>query len=399
MFTIVPLVTCLFVQPPVAEPAPPVRREIVVPLRDGKWLHVRDFVAAANKSLNMVTPTEWIDDAARIPIDNNVRWSIWGLQVAGAVELGTFEFRDKSLIVRVPTGHEARRRFRELAKLVGVPIPDWPANKRGIVLPDGFDPDRPAILFVHGLGASCDATFARFKTLAADAGIQTLFFDYPNIGPLDSSAKRLRDELTALERKHPKLRLTIVAHSMGGLVVRDALERTGESLHPGDVFLIGTPSKGSRVAEMYPAMWAVERALAPKEWKAVLAEGLGEAAIDLEPGSDFLAALGKRPMPKSMRYHIVVGDRAFIGPTTRRQVLAPLVKQAADKLPAEVKARVLRTLETMDEIVHELGDGCVTLKSARLDGAASTRTLPLNHLDLPQSREVWEHIVKTIRDR
>lgn len=85
-------------------------------------------------------------------------------------------------------------------------------------------------------------------------------FEYPNDGPVADAAGLLARELQAL-RDSGLERVDVVAHSMGGLVARDALTRkayyagdgTGGRRYPAldRLILIGTPNHGSPLAVLW----------------------------------------------------------------------------------------------------------------------------------------------------
>ncbi len=124
---------------------------------------------------------------------------------------------------------------------------DWP-EKNGLHLPDDFHPSARTILLIHGLESHA-GQFDRFQQACRKWGVQTLVFDYPNDGPIAWAGDRLSDDLKALSARNPRLRVVIVAHSMGGLVSRYCLETPGKL--PGcvtDLFTLGTPHAGSALS-------------------------------------------------------------------------------------------------------------------------------------------------------
>jgi pimeloyl-ACP methyl ester carboxylesterase len=104
------------------------------------------------------------------------------------------------------------------------------------------------LLVVHGIiGDTRD--MARFGLEAADAGRfdLVLTFDYENLNtPIDQTAAILRDELAqaGLTSGHGK-ELTILAHSMGGLVSRWYIENLGGNKVVSHLVMAGTPNLGS----------------------------------------------------------------------------------------------------------------------------------------------------------
>ena len=116
---------------------------------------------------------------------------------------------------------------------------------------------------------------------------------------------------------------------------------------------------------------------------ARLGDGVGAAADDLMPGSDFLKALNARKRRVGVPYHTLAGIGGFLSPTARRQIesqlgldgrpalLGGLARLAVGNLPAQ-----------LDEVTEGTGDGCVSLAATRLHGVEDHITLPANHLEL-----------------
>ena len=79
-------------------------------------------------------------------------------------------------------------------------------------------------VLVHG----CNGSAGRFRSLAqlyAFHGQQAVCFSYDDRESLVASARRLNAALDRLSRSVPGRELTVIGHSMGGLVARKAMER------------------------------------------------------------------------------------------------------------------------------------------------------------------------------
>jgi len=88
--------------------------------------------------------------------------------------------------------------------------------------PGELDPSAPIIVLVHGCGDSA----GRFTTLAEvfDAhGQQAICFTYESRDTIEVGARRLVRALAKLEQHAPDQPITIIGHSQGGLVARQAL--------------------------------------------------------------------------------------------------------------------------------------------------------------------------------
>jgi pimeloyl-ACP methyl ester carboxylesterase len=85
-----------------------------------------------------------------------------------------------------------------------------------------LDPARPLVVLVHG----CRSSGGRFRALAevfASRGQQAVCFSYDDRDSIEASAGGLGAALEALQARLPPHRITVIAHSQGGLVARRAL--------------------------------------------------------------------------------------------------------------------------------------------------------------------------------
>jgi pimeloyl-ACP methyl ester carboxylesterase len=183
------------------------------------------------------------------------------------------------------------------------------------------------------------------------------------------------------------LKIVVVAHSMGGLVARYALETPGKN--PGcvsDLFLVGTPNLGSRLSRLQPLLEMV-REIAPRPLHVAnaLRDGLGEAAEDLQPESRFLLALNARKRAASVRYYSLMGRKSFVTTQQRSAIEAEVVRLANQKVLSPASRQELVDLLNSEELTDGKGDGAVTLASARLAGASGEQAFDLDHLELIDS--------------
>ena len=276
------------------------------------------------------------------------------------------------------------------------------APRKGLDLPANFNPKGRAIVFVHGLGSSHKAAFARFAENCSVDGIQAISFEYPNHGSLGEAGQKLGAALREFEAKHPKSRVAVVAHSMGGLVARYALEIARPTpTSVTDLFTLGTPHDGSLVAEYGHILRLGEGLLQFTSPSAFFAEGRGEACVDLTPGSALLRELiVARPAP-GLKYHVINGSRAvFTEAAWARQVeeFRRITEHRLGRSPKDVD-RLGAAFAQMDEVVHGKGDGAVAIRRAKLAAACSDRTFELGHLELTRSPTVWAHILETLKWR
>jgi len=248
---------------------------------------------------------------------------------------------------------------------------------RGVDMTPGWPGDR-VVLLVHGLDEP-GGVWDELAPVLMDAGYRVARYDYPNDQAVAKSAAGLVEAMGVLNRIGVE-RVDIVAHSMGGLVSREALTNPdmGNSggaiggVEIGRMILVGTPNEGSAWARLRGVAEVRERV---QRWMAsddldlsILGnlgeDGDGQAGIDLLPGSDFLTALNSRAMPGSVAVTCIVG-----------RVVDPLMTSG---------------VAGADEAAAALGDGVVSVESASLDGCEDVVVLVANHRNMVRTVEIEE---------
>ena len=376
--------------------------DLTIPLQEGRYFSPREFCAECNRKLHAHYPLERIRDR-KIELTTLERAA---LVLAGEAGLIRVSIDDDKLIIGVPNREDdrVRRRLRKrLEKLLHLPLSEWP-DEKGLHLPDGFDPDRRTMLLVHGLEADA-ADLKPFAKACVDTEVQALLFDYPNDGPIAWSGDRLRSELGDLCKRYERLKLVIVAHSMGGLVARYALEVADHApTCVTDLFMLGTPNHGTRLAGAQESIELVRALPAGTLFSGEnLRDGLGEAARDLRPGSEFLEELEAGRRPAGVRYYVAIGRRSFLAEEQR----AAIERELTDffrrrKVPEEFRQVVLDALAS-DELRDGRGDGAVAVASARLKGSDGERIFDLNHTKLlalpgerPEDADLFQWVLETL---
>ena len=147
------------------------------------------------------------------------------------------------------------------------------------------------VIFVHGIHGSA----REFETIISQVDrtrFKPWFFHYPSGGDLDQMAEffykiYLSGKVIQLDEKIPVI---VVAHSMGGLVVREAInrldERTQNTIH---FFSMATPFGG------HPAAASGEQngLIVLPSWR------------DLNPDNKFIKNLYRKPMPLSVTHQLL----------------------------------------------------------------------------------------------
>ncbi len=255
--------------------------------------------------------------------------------------------------------------------------------------PRGVDPDHKSVALVHGL----DDPGQVWQNLAPElvkADFNVWLMHYPNDQPVVESARLFFEALQGLKQNGID-RISIVAHSMGGLVSREMLtspeiEYTASAKNrrvPEVVALImvGTPNHGSQLARLrvFTEMrdqWA-RLTKGEANWLGGILDGAGEAKIDLLPGSRFLTELNARPHPEGVDMLIIAGMTSPWNESDINRWVSDLRQKVSDD-----KQKWVDVLgENMIAMTRGLGDGLVTVESTRLAGVPH-RTVDGTHLSM-----------------
>jgi hypothetical protein len=175
---------------------------------------------------------------------------------------------------------------------------------------------------------------------------------------------------------------------MGSLVARACIE--DRRLDPGNVdrlIMIAPPTRGTLMAYFAVGTDVYEHWISRSSggpWRRMrdsVVDGLGEAADDLRPESDFLHALNSQPLNARVRYTNLLGTGASLDDAQVTWIRESFCRNLARVPGADGGAKRLREiLNDIDEIVEGKGDGIVAVKRGRLDGVADTVVLPFGHV-------------------
>ena len=266
----------------------------------------------------------------------------------------------------------------EVAKSFG--LVSFPEVESG---PVAVDPGATSVVLIHGLDDP-GLVWMNLAPALKDEHINVWKMYYPNDQPIVDSASLFHDELARLKQSGIN-EVTIVAHSMGGLVSREMLTnpqfsyiekaQNDELPRVNALVMIGTPNHGSE--------WARYRFFAEirDQWINVVEngapilrgfmDGAGEAQIDLRPDSQFLTALNSRPHPEGVRLLTISG---VVSPWKDKEI-NDFLYSSFEEDTADEAAAVIKSMS------DGLGDGLVTVDSSRLQGV-EYRTVSGTHLTM-----------------
>ncbi len=169
----------------------------------------------------------------------------------------------------------------------------------GIYFLEPYDPRKLPVLFINGISGSPQDWRPVMERLDRKK-YQVWFVYYPSGIRLDKTANGLATALLLLKKRHGFNRMAVVAHSMGGLVSRGAIQRAvklaGTNFIP-EFFTVSTPWDGQPSAKL-----AVEHLDYPvPSWR------------DMAPGSDYLREITAQPLPPGTRHDLMFSYQSTDG--------------------------------------------------------------------------------------
>ncbi|SEA01519.1 triacylglycerol lipase [Variovorax sp. YR216] len=166
-------------------------------------------------------------------------------------------------------------------------------GRSGLFMLEPYDPQRVPVIFVHGIGGS-PRDWEHVIEKLDRTRFQPWVFYYPSGFSIGLSAMMLNNAVDELHFRHGFPTSIVVAHSMGGLVARGALNiilREGREPPVHHVITISTPwlgQEGARWADIGPTR-------VPASW------------LDMAPGSAYLSELTVVRRPPDIRYTLFFG--------------------------------------------------------------------------------------------
>jgi pimeloyl-ACP methyl ester carboxylesterase len=180
------------------------------------------------------------------------------------------------------------------------------------------------LLLVHGIIGDTEGMAAGVKACGLDQQFDlVLTYDYENLStPIGQTAQTLKAQLAAVGLKdNDDKRLTLLVHSMGGLVSRWFIEREGGNKVVDHLVMCGTPNVGSPFGQIDAARKILTvltslslnyvPALVPFSGAVLMllnrSKKLTPALEQMNPTSEFITTLNKSDDP-GIPYTILAGD-------------------------------------------------------------------------------------------
>jgi hypothetical protein len=183
---------------------------------------------------------------------------------------------------------------------------------------------RRVLLMVHGIIGDTEGMAAGVRACGLDRQFDlVLTYDYENLStPIGETARQLKADLSAVglgpqDTQH----LTLLVHSMGGLVSRWFIEREGGQAMVDHLVMCGTPNQGSpfgkvddarKIFTMLTGLAAnVAPALVPFSAPVLFVLNRSVKVTptleQMDSGSDFIRGLNSSPDP-GVRYTVLAGN-------------------------------------------------------------------------------------------
>ncbi len=252
------------------------------------------------------------------------------------------------------------------------------------------------VVLVHGFNSSNDRmnTLAqRIKKSGTRKDPRTVArFDYVTSDGVQTAADLLDQELRQLVAKNPDCQISLVTHSMGGLVSRAVIEREAfDVTQVKRIIMIAPPNHGTNLADLPPNTDQFITLLSQFDVNGIrqalqdLAAEANLAIEDLQPSSEILGELNDLERNPNIHYSILLGNQGLLTVAQNKKLnqLARRMQKADQQLIVQ-GGRELAALMTLlaGEIVSPKGDGVVSVDSGKLDQVDDTLVMKFRHSDL-----------------
>ncbi len=249
-----------------------------------------------------------------------------------------------------------------------------PADEKG--LQERGNDGKSDIILIHGMDDP-GKVWMNLSPVLMNEGFRVWIMTYPNDQPISESARLFFEEMADLTMQEIQT-VSIVAHSMGGLVAREMMTSPelafAKGVSDGSVpritrlIMIATPNHGAELArfrilgEFRDQL--VNMLSGDYFWLRGILDGAGEAGLDMIPGSPFLESLNARPHPEDVAMCVIAGVLS----TWESAEIDQFIDSVKDRLPSTAHESVGQIGDLLHSMAYGAGDGLVPVNSARLDG-------------------------------
>ena len=233
------------------------------------------------------------------------------------------------------------------------------------------------VILVHGLDDP-GIIWESLGPILVKSGYQVWIMNYPNDQPIRDSANYFGQQLELFVGDEGPAPVAIVGHSMGGLVTREMLTNPNigyegkikAGLVPAitHFIMVGTPNHGSIFSRLRffteVRDQLVSAGKGQYQWLRSVFDGMGEAGIDLYPGSDFLGELNGRPLFAADKMLIIAG---IMSPWDQKDITKG-IEEIKQSFPESAETSFVKFQPLLEKMITDVGDGLVSVDSASLAG-------------------------------
>lgn len=191
----------------------------------------------------------------------------------------------------------------------------------GLYMLQAYDPNKTPIIFIHGINGT-PTQFTKIINSLDHQHFQPWVLYYPSGIRLDIVSDYFLKGINELAQQHGFTNIDIVAHSLGGLVLRSFVQKnalTQNTLKINTAVTINSPLLGMSMA----AKGVKNSPIVIPVWR------------DLAPNSRFIALLHEQPWPKDIPYYLFfsyLDDEDGDGVVPLSKQLSPALQNEADKI-------------------------------------------------------------------
>jgi hypothetical protein len=161
----------------------------------------------------------------------------------------------------------------------------------GLLMLQEYDKDKIPLLFVHGMSGS-SAEFAEIASNIDQQKYQPWVLYYPSGVKLDLISDYMLEALQQLSHQYQFKQLGIIAHSMGGLMIRSYVMKQQQSVTPYDLQFVMTINS---------PLYGMESAASGVKNSPVVIQSW----IDVARGSAYVKRVHRWAWPDSIPYHLM----------------------------------------------------------------------------------------------
>ena len=260
-----------------------------------------------------------------------------------------------------------------------------------------FDKTDHLVVLVHGFNSTTRQMSSLAKQIEKnlqkkDSRVAVACFDYASHNGVSAAASSLEKSLQALVEKSPDCSISLVTHSMGGIVSRVMIEKEDFAIKQiKRLIMVAPPNHGTQLAAPPSGNASFDLLLGKIDQTGIrqalqtLVSIANVAIDDLKPESKCLKDLNAENRNKDVDYSIILGDRGVLSASDTkllRRFAQQLTDAEQDNGGKDLNA-LLKTLPP--ELINGEGDGVVSVESGRLNGVDDTVVLNFKHSELLQN--------------